>query len=500
MTIDPVLSEVDAAVARASATFAAEPFLPGNDLARADLLDELADALAAERHTVIPIADRETHLGADRLYGELLRTVRQLEMCAELTQTGAALDPVIDTVIDAPPPFGRPDLRRLNVPLGPVAVFAASNFPFAFSVLGNDVASALAVGCPVVLKAHPGHPETSEAVNRIAQTILPDGALTVLYGEGYDANLRLVSSPAVKAAGFTGSLAGGRALMAAINQRAEPIPFFGELGAVNPVVVAPAAAASRGSSLGALLATGATMSMGQFCTNPGVIFRPADAADFEQAFLNGIAGAPRHALLNERIDAGFAAGVEALAAAPGVSTLADEGHYVFCMSASDFAESHVAHEEVFGPCTLLVTYDGADDLIPAVKTLEGSLTASVHGDEADDDLLDQVEPYLRDIAGRILFAGISPGVALADAMVHGGPWPASTRPETSSVGALSLVRWTRPVLYQSCPARRLPPGLDDENTHGLLRRINGVATRDPVSARPPQPTDIKERSKTWRDI
>ncbi|MEO0360285.1 MAG: aldehyde dehydrogenase family protein, partial [Pseudomonadota bacterium] len=314
MTGEATEADARAAAAKAEAAFGAAPFRPGDDDARADLLDALAEALAAERHALVPLADRETRLGPDRLYGELLRTVRQLEMCAELAREGAWLDPVIDAAIEAPPPYGRPDIRRINEPLGPVAVFAASNFPFAFSVLGNDVASALAVGCPVVLKAHPGHPETSAAVAKIAAGVLPEGALTVLYGAGYEANVALVQAPAIRAAGFTGSLAGGRAIAAAIAARPDPIPFFGELGAVNPVAVLPAAAKARGGALGATLAAGATMSMGQFCTNPGVLLRPADAAAFDEAFLAGVAAAPRHPLLNERIDAGFAKAAEALAA------------------------------------------------------------------------------------------------------------------------------------------------------------------------------------------
>ncbi|MEL7465398.1 MAG: aldehyde dehydrogenase family protein [Pseudomonadota bacterium] len=499
MTQEATEADVRAAVEAAEAAFGAAPFRPGDDAMRADLLDALADALAAERHALVALADAETHLGADRLYGELLRTVRQLEMCAELAREGAWLDPVIDTAIDAPPPYGRPDIRRINEALGPVAVFAASNFPFAFSVLGNDFASAFAVGCPVVLKTHPGHPETSAAVAKIAASILPEGALSVLYGTGYGANLHLVQARAIRAAGFTGSLGGGRALLSAIDQRADPIPFFGELGAVNPVVVCPEAANARGAALGQTLATGATMSMGQFCTNPGVILRPAGAAEFDDAFMSGIAKAPRHALLNERIDAGFAKGAETLKASPGVTMKDAMGHLVFSISAADFAASEIAREEVFGPATLLVSYEGEADLMAAVDALEGSLTASLHADPADDALADEIEPRLRRIAGRVLYAGVSPGVALTDAMVHGGPFPSSTRGDSSSVGALSLTRWTRPVAYQSCPARRLPPGLDDENARGLTRRVNGAVTRGPVSAHPAEQADDKGRMKTWRN-
>ncbi|MEM7545224.1 MAG: aldehyde dehydrogenase family protein [Pseudomonadota bacterium] len=499
MTREATERDVAGAVAAAEAAFGVAPFRPGDDAARADLLDALADALAAERHRLVPLADGETQLGADRLYGELLRTVRQMEMCADLARQGAFLAPVIDTAIDAPPPYGRPDIRRINEPLGPVAVFAASNFPFAFSVLGNDVASALAVGCPVVLKAHPGHPETSAAVARIADAILPEGALSVLYGSGYEANLQLVQAPAVRAAGFTGSLGGGRALLDAIGQRPDPIPFFGELGAVNPVIICPAAAKARGAALGETLAMGATMSMGQFCTNPGVILRPKEAAALDETFEAGVGKAPRHALLNGRIEAGFAKGAEALKAVSGVTSRDVGGHMVFTMSAADFVANGIAREEVFGPATLLVSYDGEADLLAAVGKLEGSLTASLHADPEDDALADLVEPGLRRIAGRILYAEISPGVALTDAMVHGGPWPASTRADSSSVGALSLGRWTRPVAYQSCPASRLPAGLDDDNARGLLRLVNGEMTRAAVSDKPAKPADDKGRMKTWRN-
>ena len=501
MTREATPEDVDAAVAAAKTAFGKHPFQESDRPVRAALLNALAEQLAEARHDLVPIASRETHLGQDRLYGELLRTVRQLEMCAELAREGYWLDPVIDTPIDLPPPYGRPDIRRVNEALGPVAVFAASNFPFAFSVLGNDTVSAFATGCPVVLKAHPGHPETSAAVDTIAQAVLPAGALTVLYGTGYDANLRLVQAPDIQAAGFTGSLAGGRALQGAINERTVPIPFFGELGAVNPVLVLPAAARSRGETLGGLLAGGATVGMGQFCTNPGIIFRPADAVAFDAAFLAGVTEAPRHQLLNDRIAAGFETGATELAGLAGVSVLrdgADSAHHIFEISAGDFVRSARAREEVFGPATLLVSYEGEEDLIAAAATLEGSLTASLHCDPADDALADLIEPMLRRVAGRILYAGVSPGVALSDTMVHGGPYPSSTRPETSSVGALSLTRWTRPVAYQSCPARRLPTALDDANTLALMRRMNGQMTRGSVADATVCPTDIATRVKTWR--
>ena len=447
---------------------------------RATWLRAAADALDAAADELVPIADRETRLGETRLRGEVGRTSGQLRLFAAVVEEGSYLELTVDDAdASAAPP--RPEIRRLLVPVGPVAVFSASNFPFAFSVAGGDTASALAAGSPVIVKAHSGHPELSRRTAAIVADALeaagaPVGSLSLV--EGREAGNALVQHPVIQAAGFTGSLSGGRALYDLATGRPDPIPFYGELGSVNPVVITPAAAASRGEELAQGLVGSFTLGVGQFCTKPGVVFVPAGSG-FESLVEALVPDTTGGALLTDRITEAFPSGIDALTADPSVEVLArgtaaDEGAQpiVLTTDAAAVAERpEVLLEECFGPVSLLVRYSSPEELHAALRAVPGSLTATLHsepGDEVDESLA-----LLQSRAGRVLFAGWPTGVAVTWSQQHGGPWPATTSLHTS-VGASAIRRFLRPVAYQSAPSALLPGVLRDESLATLPHRRNGV--------------------------
>ena len=447
---------------------------------RATWLRAAADALDAAADELVPIADRETRLGETRLRGEVGRTSGQLRLFAAVVEEGSYLELTVDDAdASATPP--RPEIRRLLVPVGPVAVFSASNFPFAFSVAGGDTASALAAGSPVIVKAHSGHPELSRRTAAIVADALeaagaPVGSLSLV--EGREAGNALVQHPVIQAAGFTGSLSGGRALYDLATGRPDPIPFYGELGSVNPVVITPAAAASRGEELAQGLVGSFTLGVGQFCTKPGVVFVPAGSG-FESLVAALVPDTTGGALLTDRITEAFPSGIDALTADPSVEVLArgtaaDDGAQpiVLTTDAAAVAERpEVLLEECFGPVSLLVRYSSPEELHAALRAVPGSLTATLHsepGDEVDESLA-----LLQSRAGRVLFAGWPTGVAVTWSQQHGGPWPATTSLHTS-VGASAIRRFLRPVAYQSAPSALLPGVLRDESLATLPHRRNGV--------------------------
>ncbi|SDG15335.1 NADP-dependent aldehyde dehydrogenase [Sinosporangium album] len=444
---------------------------------RAAVLTAVADALTANAETLWRIADSETSLGETRLRGEIVRTAAQFRLFAQVVVDGGHLDAVIDHAdASAVPP--RPDLRRLNQPLaGVVAVFAASNFPFAFSVAGGDTASALAAGCPVVVKAHPGHPRTSEAVAAAVRTALPDAALLGLV-HGFEAGGTLVKHPRVAAVGFTGSIPGGRAVQALIAERPDPIPFFGELGSANPVVVLPSALRGDVTALAQGFAASLTQGVGQFCTNPGLLFVPDDEG-LLKAVGESVSASSGGPMLTPRIKEGFLSGVDRLS---GLSVLAEgsagDGELavspkVFTAGLEEFAEGlpEIA-EECFGPAAIVITYRDAADLPEVLGRLAGSLTATVHA--ADPAEAADVLPVLKALAGRLIWNGWPTGVAVSWAVHHGGPWPSTTAPAHTSVGASAIARWVVPVAYQGWPAELLPPELLEDNPLGIPRRVDGV--------------------------
>ncbi|HEU5158631.1 MAG TPA: aldehyde dehydrogenase (NADP(+)) [Streptosporangiaceae bacterium] len=480
--------EVAALCAAAAAAAPAYEAL-GRD-GRAALLESVAAELDAAGDHIVALADRESALGTGRLTGELARTTFQLRFMAEVIRDGGYLDVAIDHADPgATPP--RPDLRRTRVPLGPVAVFGASNFPLAFSVPGGDTASALAAGCPVVAKAHPAHPATSQACAEAIRRGLaaaPAGTFALVYGEG--AGRALVTDPHIRAVGFTGSLRGGRALHDLAAARPEPIPFYGELGSLNPLVVTPGAAAARAAEIGRGAAESFTLGNGQFCTKPGLVFVPRGAAGerLVEALVAHAATVPIGPLLTPGIRAAYEAGVDRAAELPGVSVPArpDTGRPAVARGGAGepSADATVVRvpadrlgeallDEVFGPFVVVADYADDDDLAAALGRLRPALTATVH---AEDDEAERTAPLvelLRRCSGRVVWNGYPTGVAVAWAMTHGGPYPASTSAAHTSVGAAAIQRWLRPVTYQSLPQPLLPPELREDNPLRVPRRVDG---------------------------
>ncbi|GAA2804347.1 aldehyde dehydrogenase (NADP(+)) [Saccharopolyspora taberi] len=434
---------------------------------RASKLDAVADALEAERAELVRLADAETHLGEPRLNGELTRTTFQLRSFAEVARAGEFLDVRIDRADAQWPPAPRPDLRRYRTAVGPVLVFAASNFPFAFSVAGGDTASALAAGCPVVVKAHPGHPELSRRVAGILRGVLGEGVFGLVEGE--QEGVEALRAPEIRAAAFTGSVRGGLALARIAAERPEPIPFYGELGSVNPVVVTPGAA-RRSAEIAEGYVGSLTLGAGQFCTNPGLLFAP-EGTDLVERIAEGLRGVTAAPMLNERIAAGFVDGATRSAALPGARKVVwpEEplAPRLLAMDLDSFSRD--VAEECFGPLGIVVTYRRLADLTAVVAAMPGQLTTSLHADvgEAVGDLA----VVLADRSGRVLWNEWPTGVAVTAAMQHGGPFPATTAPATTSVGTAAVERFLRPVAYQGWPEELLPEPLRDANPWRVPQRF-----------------------------
>ncbi|HLX46804.1 MAG TPA: aldehyde dehydrogenase (NADP(+)) [Streptosporangiaceae bacterium] len=434
---------------------------------RADVLAAVADALDSQADELAALADSETALGEVRLTGEVGRTTGQLRLFAGVLRDGGYLD-----VAHSP---GEPDLRRINRPVGPVAVFAASNFPFAFSVAGGDTASALAAGCPVIVKAHEGHPRTSMLTAQVVSgALVSAGAPAGIFGlvHGVDAGVTLLRNPLLAAAGFTGSARGGLALQRICAEREVPVPFFGELGSVNPVVVLPGAASARAGTIASGYAGSLTLGAGQFCTNPGLLFVPSQDNGLLEAVAAAVSAAAGGPMLSERIHSGFETAVAGLAGHPAVRPLATgrrgEGPWAatpraFQAGLDDFAAGlPTLTEERFGPAGLVISYPDVGSLVAVLGRLGGNLAGCVHVDEAaagDVAAARRVLEVFGRTAGRVVVNGWPTGVAVAWAQHHGGPWPATTAPAYTSVGAAAIRRWLVPVVYQDCPPALLPPGL-----------------------------------------
>ena len=461
-------AEVDATAAAAAA--AAGRWEMTAPAVRAEILTAVAAALDERSAELAALADAETALGTARLTGEVARATGQLRLFAGVLGDGGFLDVAVTEADGA----GTPDLRRISRPVGPVAVFAASNFPFAFSVAGGDTASALAAGCPVVVKAHEGHPRTSvltgEVVARaLADAGAPDGVFGIVHG--VQAGVRLLSHPAIAAVGFTGSARGGLALQRICADRPVPILFFGELGSVNPVVILPAAAASRAEAIASGYAASLTLGAGQFCTNPGLLFVPEEAGLLD-AICGAVAASRGGPMLSERIHDGFEAGTRELAAYETVKPLATgqpgDGPWagtpqVFHVGLDEFAAGLPGlAEERFGPAGLVISYPGVAELAGVLARLGGNLAGCIHLDHSAAGEVAAAELVMGAFGhtvGRVVFNGWPTGVAVAWAQHHGGPWPATTAPAFTSVGAAAIRRWLVPVVYQDCPPMLLPPGL-----------------------------------------
>ncbi|MCS5716148.1 aldehyde dehydrogenase family protein [Herbiconiux sp. CPCC 205716] len=477
------LEETDAAglaSAVSSATAATAELQALGRSGRARLLEAIADALDARREDIVATADAETALGAVRLNGELTRTGYQLRFFAEVLREGSYLEAVIDHAGDTP--MGpRPDLRRMLVPIGPVAVYAASNFPLAFSVPGGDTAAALAAGAGVVVKAHPAHPATSALVASVIAEVtdpLVGRAVSVVYG--YAAGIDLVQAPGIRAASFTGSPGGGRALAELAANRPSPIPFYGELGSINPVLVSPAAAAARGESIAEGLAASIVQGGGQFCTKPGIALVPVGPAG--DALVGALSASVAHVGAKPALTAGMAsaydAGLDELTAVPGAALVSRGSASSTIGSTTPALVEFVGDElptrlaeECFGPVAVVVRYRDDEHAARLASALPGTLTATLFIEPGDAGV-PMARVAVAERAGRILYDQYPTGVAVAWAQNHGGPWP-STDSVHTSVGATSIRRYLRPVAWQNAPAAELPPELRDGPVD-LPRRVDGV--------------------------
>lgn len=456
---------------------------------RARFLETIADEIEALGDALIERASTETGLPRARIQGERGRTCQQLRLFAQVVRAGEWLDVRVDPAQPDRQPLPRADLRQRQIALGPVAVFGASNFPLAFSVAGGDTASALASGCPVIVKAHGAHPGTSELVGRaVARAVrrsgLPDGVFSLLYGAGHEVGIALVTDPRVKAVGFTGSRAGGTALINAARARPEPIPVYAEMSSINPVFLFPAALAARGAALAQGFVGSLTQGAGQFCTNPGLLIarqgEPLDRFLAEAARL--LERSPAQTMLTPAIHRAYVAGVRALAGngkarlvMRGAESLGpNQGQaHLFVARAEDFLVDPRLQEEVFGATSLVVQCGSDEALRDVAERLEGQLTATLHLDEADLPAARTLVPTLERKAGRLLVNGWPTGVEVAPAMVHGGPFPATSDARATSVGTAAMQRFLRPVCYQDFPDSLLPASLAFANPLKLRRLLDG---------------------------
>lgn len=459
---------VDRAVQAAEQAF--ETYSATSREQRAVFLETIADEIDARGADITEIGTQETGLPAGRLEGERGRTVGQLRLFADHIRKGDYLDRRHDAALPDRQPAPRPELVMVQRPIGPVAVFGASNFPLAFSTAGGDTAAALAAGCPVVVKGHSAHPGTGEIVAgailaAVEKCGMPAGVFSLIQGGDRKVGAALVQHPLIKAVGFTGSLAGGRALFDLCAARPEPIPFFGELGSVNPMFVMPAALQARGEEIGRGWAGSLTMGAGQFCTNPGIaLVIDGEAADrFIAAAADGLKQIDAQVMLTDGIAQAFCSGRDQIAqssAARPVMVTEAEGRSaspaLYETTAAEFLENPMLHHEVFGPLGLVVRAASAEEFEAIARGLEGQLTATLHIDEADIEAAQALRPILERKAGRLLVNGFPTGVEVSDTMVHGGPYPASTNFGATSVGTLSIRRFLRPVCYQNMPEALLP--------------------------------------------
>ncbi|MGW0003429.1 aldehyde dehydrogenase (NADP(+)) [Nocardia grenadensis] len=494
--LEPEFGEADAAtVARAAtAAWAAFAEYRATDLTRrAVFLDGIAAEIENLGEALAQRAIAESGLPEARIRGEIGRTTGQLRLFAEVVREGSWTGARLDRPDPSRTPLPKPDLRQRRIPVGPVAVFAASNFPLAFSVAGGDTASALAAGAPVVVKAHPSHPGTSELVARavlaaVREHGLPEGTFALVHG-GVETGLALVRDPHIRAVGFTGSRQGGLALAAAAATRPVPIPVYAEMSSVNPVFVLPDALAERGARLGAEFVASLTTGVGQLCTSPGLVFlaEGPGADEFVAAASEAIGATSGAPMLNKGIASAFTSGVERLSGTEGVrlaatgaagATSCSGDPHLFVTTAARFRADRALQDEVFGPSSIIVRAADTAELLALAGDLEGQLTATVHATAADREIAGPLLGELELIAGRVLFDGWPTGVEVGHAVVHGGPFPATTAPATTSVGTLAIERFLRPVSYQNVPEELLADEIRAENPLGIWRRVDGTVTRD----------------------
>jgi 2,5-dioxopentanoate dehydrogenase len=484
-------AEVEQACALADAAF--DSFAATSPDERAAFLDAVADRIAALKDDLVVRAMRESGLPKARLEGEVGRTVGQLRLFAGVVRQGDWLDATIDPAMPDRAPLPRVDLRRANIALGPVVVFGASNFPLAFSVAGGDTASAFAAGCPVVVKGHPAHPGTGELVARavreaVAACGLHEGVFSYLPGPSIELGGALVADPRIKAVGFTGSRGGGLALLKIAAARPEPIPVYAEMSSINPVILLPAALEARGDAIATGFVQSLTMGAGQFCTNPGLLIGiDGPALDrFAAAAGQALTASAPVTMLTPGIHASFEKGVAALEAHQAVKVVArgcvGEGvnqarGALFETDAANFLADPVLGHEVFGSSSVLIRCKDTAEIKQVIAGLEGQLTATLMMDEADHAMAAELVMPLAAKAGRVLANGWPTGVEVSHAMVHGGPYPATSDGRTTSVGSLAIARFLRPVCFQNLPDALLPAALRSDNPWQVARRVDGVVAR-----------------------
>jgi NADP-dependent aldehyde dehydrogenase len=479
-------NEIGEAIEKARKAFQDYRNKSGNE--RADFLVAIADAITALGDDLITRCMEETGLPEGRLKGERGRTTGQLKLFASYIREGSWVEARIDRPDPARTP-PKPDIRSMQKALGPVAVFGASNFPLAFSVAGGDTASALAAGCTVIFKGHPAHPGASEMVatairNAIKSTGMPEGTFSMVHGKSTLVGMTLVKHPEIRAVGFTGSYRGGKALFDAANSRPVPIPVYAEMGSTNPVFILPNALKQRKELISKELAAAVTLGVGQFCTNPGLVLyqKGDDEKNFVEVFAKSIRETAPGVMLTSGIREAYKTGVQKLARTKGVKTLvegkADPGRlapaFLFQTSGDAFLDDHTMEEEVFGPSTLAIVAEDKEQLMRIAIQLGGHLTATLHGTEEDLQNYSDLVRILEQKAGRLIVNGYPTGVEVSHAMVHGGPFPATTDSRTTSVGTSAINRFCRPVCYQNFPQSILPPELRDENALKIWRMVDGV--------------------------
>jgi NADP-dependent aldehyde dehydrogenase len=486
--------QIDRAFDAAASAYEATRNLPASRWA--ELLDAIAAQIMALGDQLLTVGQSETALPQPRLTGERARTTGQLNLFAALVREGSWVDAVIDRADPGRQPLPKPDIRRMLRPLGPVVVFDASNFPFAFGPCGGDTASALAAGNPVLVKSHTGHPATNElfavaVLAALKQTNMPAGLFALLHGSGTKVGAAMVNHPAAMAVGFTGSKRGGRALFDLAAARPRPISVYAEMGSLNPLVILPGALAERRDAIADGLAGSITLGGGQFCTKPGLVFviDGPDTDAFVARLGEKLAAAPAFTLLNANIQKSFGEATGKFAKTDGVRALvagactatAGASASLFEVPASQWISEETLREEAFGPASIVVRCENEEQLLAALDLAGGNLTGSIHTGKGDSaELVHRVESVFEQTVGRVLFNGYPTGVEVCHAMVHGGPYPATTAPGFTSVGTSAIRRFARPVAYQNAPDAHLPAELQNANPRGVLRWVDGKETRGTI--------------------
>ncbi len=465
---------------------------------KAVFLETIAEEIEADQKNIIKRCEAESGLPEARLQGETGRTTGQIRLFASLVREGHWVDARIDRAMPKREPAPRPDMRLMLIPIGPVVVFGASNFPLAFSTAGGDTVSALAAGNPVIVKAHSSHLGTAELVAMAIQrasikTGMPPGTFSLLHGPGAKVGMALVRHPSIRAVGFTGSQKGGRALFDAASARPHPIPVYAEMASINPVFILPSALNENLDELASGLHQSATLGVGQFCTNPGLVVVPdsPDARVFIDRVKGLMSGTPRAVMLNKGIRSEYEQGVERLKECEDVTLLyrnvTDPGPgrchadaAMFQTDARSFLANPVMHKEVFGPSTLVVTCSNRGEFLDVAKSFEGELTATIHCSDKELKDYGDLASVLETRVGRLVFNGFPTGVEVGHSTNHGGPYPATTDVHSTSVGTAAIFRFARPICYQDCPNDQLPEALKDENPQNIWRKVDGKLTKEPL--------------------